>query len=336
MPELRLATFNCENLMMRCDFRRAGIPNARQRLTDVDTAAVAAQVDAVFNVLSEDDRTLTAQALAATEADVCALQEVENLVTLTAFDTRYVARWAGSAFGERVLHEGNDTRGIDVGLLSRVPVIFQRSHARRTYGSLEVAPPRGQSVNDLAFRRDCLEVDIAVDGRALTLFICHFKSMHGGRSRTRDVRHAEAQAVRRVISERFADPAGEEWVILGDFNDYREVDGVPLDDSGLNPLTDEGFAVDLASHAISDPLDRWTHHFAEDDIYGALDHMFLSPLLAALNPAPDIRIVRAGSPYHAARYTGPRFPGIGWMEPKASDHCPMVATLKFEGRAFPA
>ena len=32
MPELRLATFNCENLMMRCDFSRAGIPQARERL----------------------------------------------------------------------------------------------------------------------------------------------------------------------------------------------------------------------------------------------------------------------------------------------------------------
>lgn len=183
MPDIRLSTFNCENLMMRCDFRRAGIANARQRLTDVDNVQVAEQVDSVFNVLSEDDRTLTAQALVATEADVCALQEVENLVTLTAFDTRYIARWAGSAFGERVLHEGNDTRGIDVALLSRLPVIFQRSHARSTFGSLGVVPPEGHDANDHAFRRDCLEVDVAKDGCALTLFVCHFKSMHGGRKK---------------------------------------------------------------------------------------------------------------------------------------------------------
>jgi hypothetical protein len=109
MPELRLATFNCENLMMRCDFARAGIKRARERLTEVDDATVAAQVDSVFNVLSEDDRTLTAESLGATQAEVCALQEVENLVTLTAFDTRYLARWSGGAFEERVLLEGNDT-----------------------------------------------------------------------------------------------------------------------------------------------------------------------------------------------------------------------------------
>jgi len=336
MPDIRLSTFNCENLMMRCDFRWAGIANARQRLTDVDNVQVAEQVDSVFNVLSEDDRTLTAQALVATEADVCALQEVENLVTLTAFDTRYIARWAGSAFGERVLHEGNDTRGIDVALLSRLPVIFQRSHARSTFGSLGIVPPEGHGANDHAFRRDCLEVDVAKDGRALTLFVCHFKSMHGGRKRTRGVRAAEAEAVRRVIGNRFKRPADEDWVILGEFNDYRQVDGVAVGNSGLGPLLDDGFAIDLASRAIPDPFDRWTHHYPEDDVYGALDHMFLSPRLAAQNPAPATRIIRAGSPYHAARYTGLRFPGIGWMAPKASDHCPMAATLQFEGRALSA
>lgn len=332
MPDLRLATFNCENLMMRCDFARAGIKRARERLTEVDDAAVAAQVDSVFNVLSEDDRTLTAEALGATQAEVCALQEVENLVTLTAFDTRYLARWSGGAFEERVLLEGNDTRGIDVGLLSRLPVIHYRSHARETYGRLGLKPPNGLSVNDYAFRRDCLEADILKDGRVLTLFICHFKSMFGGRRKTRAIRQAEAQAVRLIIERRFPDPAAAEWVILGDFNDYFERDGHALHDHGLRPLIEDGFAVDLATHAIADPYDRWTHHYNGDDTYGALDHIFLSPALALRNPRPHVRIVRGGTPFRARRYEGARFPGVGWSEPKASDHCPLAATLQFEGR----
>ena len=336
MPEIRIATFNCENLMMRCDFRRAGLPNARARITDVDDAATAEQVDSVFDVLSEDDRTLTAQALAATNADVCALQEVENLVTLTAFDNRYVSRWAGRPFGERVLHEGNDTRGIDVGLLSRLPVVFQRSHARLTYGRAGIRPPRNQSVNDYVFRRDCLEVDVEKEGRVLTLFVCHFKSMHGGRNKTRDVRRAEAEGVKHIIQSRFSDPAVADWVILGDFNDYWEVDGQPLSDHGLGPLLQEGFAVDAGSYAIDDPLDRWTHHYNGDDVYGALDHVFLSPRLAAQNPAPEVAIVRAGAPYRAERYSGERFPGVGWSLPKASDHCPLVIRLAFDGQAVSA
>ena len=73
---------------MRCDFRRAGIKRARERLTEVDDALVAAQVDSVFNVLSEDDRTLTAEALSVTQAEVCALQEVRKAPCLSA------AAWA--------------------------------------------------------------------------------------------------------------------------------------------------------------------------------------------------------------------------------------------------
>lgn len=335
MPSLRIATFNCENLMMRCDFREAGLAHARKRLTEIDNAIVAEQVDSVFNVLSEDDRTLTAQALAETQADVCALQEVENLVTLTAFDMRYVADWLGRPFGERALIEGNDSRGIDVGVLSRFPIAFQRSHRDKTYGSLNLKPPQNMGFNDTVFRRDCLEVDVVKDGRALTLFVCHFKSMHGGREATQSIREAEAEAVRRIISMRFEQPEDADWLVLGDFNDYCDVDGQPVE-NGLGPLLDDGFAVDLAGMAMADTSDRWTHHYPEDDTYGALDHIFLSPRLAALNQGADVSIVRAGSPYRAERYEGFRYPGIGWHSPKASDHCPLAVTIQFEGRAVTA
>ena len=110
MPQLRIATFNVENLLMRCDFERLGIENAEQKLNRISDADTASRLDAKFNVLSEDDRTLTAQALAATRADVCALQEVENLVTLTAFNNRYLSRWVDRPYQERILHEGNDGR----------------------------------------------------------------------------------------------------------------------------------------------------------------------------------------------------------------------------------
>ena len=60
-------------------------------------------------------------------------------------------------------------------------------YAIRSYydGTLGLKPPNGLSLNDYAFRRDCLEADIVKDGRVLTLFVCHFKSMYGGRRKTR-------------------------------------------------------------------------------------------------------------------------------------------------------
>jgi len=320
MPSLRLATFNVENLLMRCDFKRAGVVGAERKFNQVSNAKDADRVDAAFNVLSEDDRTLTAQALAATRADVCALQEVENLVTLTAFHNRYVTRWADRPYQERILHEGNDGRGIDVALLSRLPVRRHKSHAGETFGSLGLTPPKGKSARSRVFRRDCLEVDIVKDGRELTLYVCHFKSM---------------QAVRRIIERRFAKPAEEDWIILGDLNDYLEIDGRSVTDHGLGPLVDDGFAVDVAMASIPNEMERWSHHYPKENTYSALDHILISPALAGLNRGATATYVRAGMPWRCARHTGWRLPGIGWSKPKASDHCPFAATIQFTGRSVP-
>ena len=331
MAELKIATFNCENLLMRCDFSQAGIAGAARKLTAVTTSDVADRVDDVFNVLSEDDRTLTAQALAATRADLCALQEVENLVTLTAFHNRYLMRWSPHPYPTRILHEGNDSRGIDVALLSRIPVIREISHAARTYDDLGVTPPKGVPGNSRAFRRDCLEVDVLRDGKSLTVFICHFKSMHGGRQETRKIRAAEARSVRALIEQRFHDPANADWIILGDLNDYTELDGIPVHDHGLNAWTEDGFAIDLAQETVPDPLMRWSHYYPRHKTYAALDHIFLSPRMARINRQSSTRYIRAGAPWRCQRHTGYRLPGVGWSNPKASDHCPLVATIHFTG-----
>lgn len=329
MPQLRLATFNAENLLMRCDFDAAGVKDLRKKLTQVSDQAQAEKVGDVFNVLSEDDRTLTAQALAATQADVCALQEVENLVTLTAFHDKYLSRWSRRPYDQHILHEGNDPRGIDVGVLSRLEITAHKSHADARFDDLGIAPPPKSDGASRVFRRDCLELDIAKDGEALTLFVCHFKSMHGGRKATRAVREAEALGVRKLIEARFADPAAAKWVILGDLNDYLEIDGIEDGDHGLGPLTDNGFATDLSCARIDDPLERWSHHYAPLSQYTALDHILLSKAMMDLNQQAEVTYVRAGAPWRSVRHRGYRLQGVGWSNPKASDHCPLVARLTF-------
>lgn len=331
MPTLRLATFNVENLLMRCDFSKAGIDRPRRKLTAVSDQKTAEAVSHVFDVLSEDDRTLTAQALAATRSDVCAVQEVENLVTLANFNQTYLKRWCRSPYQSVVLKEGNDGRGIDVGLLSNLDVLLAQSYAATTYKDLDVTPPPGTPTSARLFRRDCLEVDVAKEGKRLTLFIIHFKSMHGGREKTRPVRLAEAEGVRRLIERRFDDPASADWVILGDFNDYFELDDQPVTDHGLGPLIDDGFARDIAANTISDRFDRWSHHYAPLQQYSALDHILVSPKLADLNRAAKTQFVRAGVPWRSERHKGFRLPGVGWSHPKASDHCPLVVDLTYEG-----
>ncbi len=327
MTQISVTTFNCENLMMRCDFSTQSIPDLAYKITQIDNLDSANQIDAVFNVLSEDDRTLTAQALSAAQADVCCLQEVENLVTLTAFHNRYLRKWLRKPYQYRALIEGNDQRGIDVGVLSRAKIIRQQSHNTKTYADFGMTPPAGYHPNDRVFRRDCLEVEIEKDGKPLTLFVCHFKSMNGGRLETKPIREAEAKAVRLLIKQRFADTVSANWIALGDFNDYFELDGVAVNDHALGPLLDDGFSIDAGAFLEEDPLNRWTHYYSREGVYGALDHIFMSPALAARNVDAKLRFVRAGQPMRADRYSGRRFQGVGYIRPKASDHCPMSVTL---------
>lgn len=73
----------------------------------------------------------------------------------------------------------------------------------------------------------------------------------------------------------------------------------------------------------------WTHFFKGNKScqllpkFSRLDYLLLSRSLAASNPSrPNIE--RRGQPKRADRYSGPRCPGIGTNNPKASDHCPVV------------
>jgi endonuclease/exonuclease/phosphatase family metal-dependent hydrolase len=257
--------------------------------------------------------------------------------------------------------DGNDQRGIDVGVLSRLALRSVTSHAHATFREFglwntdvrdalkaelsrfnDERAKREPTEDDRVFRRDCLEVDIeAGGGKVLTLFICHFKANPPAREFTRPLRLAEATAVRRLIERRFGHGAGAaaaNWAICGDLNDYMDIDGSSdMPDlvtgrsvaSALEPLLGgtPAFAIDVMGR-IADPADRWTSYFGRDDIYTQLDHILISPALAATNPSARPRLVRSGQPYRAARHTGSRYPRVGWDRPKASDHCPFVIELE--------
>ncbi|TIW77025.1 MAG: endonuclease, partial [Mesorhizobium sp.] len=109
------------------------------------------------------------------------------------------------------------------------PIEFVRmtSHAYVTFERFGLFTPElaalGHVASDRIFRRDCLEVDLTVGGVPLTLYLVHFKSMGSprngldGREATMPLRMAEAQAVRRIIEERFGKDhaADKRWAICG-------------------------------------------------------------------------------------------------------------------------
>jgi predicted extracellular nuclease len=365
---LRLATFNVENLMNRFDY--SGFRN--QLHQDRTLALFAIQNEAEYRLLeqartiahADDMRQLTALAIAATRADILCLQEVDNMEALKAFEYGYLFKMVGQGYRQKYTTSGNDSRGIDVAVMLRSetahgqPIEFVRmtSHAHVTYADFGLHTPElaalGNEAHERIFRRDCLEIDVTIAGRPLTIYSVHFKSMGSprdgldGREATMPIRIAEAQAVRRIIEDRFGkDHAGDKhWVICGDLNDYRQrvlVTGEahsgysfePVDEaqSSLNVLLAGGFAENVVERRPE--LDRWTLYHTrgpQERHLCQLDYILLSPALARHNAKVIPDIVRGGQPWRTPFPPGQeaeRYPRIGWDRPKASDHCPVAVTL---------
>ncbi len=364
---LRIATFNIENLVSRNVYGPKARPQTAPALSLFDFAdpALRAQAQASVAVtLEDDDRQATALAIAETRADILALQEVDNLGVLAPFIANYVHAVSDIRYGHLRLIHGNDPRGIDCAFAARKflvadeKAVAARSYHTATFGELDVFEEGlaafGITPDDLVFNRDCLEITLDLGDRTLTLFICHLKSIgigEEGRETTRVLRQAETRAIRRIVERRFGEGWREaNWIVAGDLNDYRHriLPGGIVEaalPSGIDPLFDD-FAIDALEKL--PPQERWTlyHRDLLDEgtrvveQHVQLDHILLSPALAAANPDPQPEIIRRGlgyaaplDPAHRDRSIGylstraDRYPRIGWERPQASDHCPVVVEL---------
>ncbi len=325
-----IATFNVENLMHRFDF--SGFRNELHqdrslKLFEISDEAQYRQLEQARMIAHADDtRQMTALAIAQTRADILCLQEVDNLAALNAFEYGYLFRMVGHGYRNKYLVDGNDSRGIDVAVMVRdqtrdgqpIEVVSVTSYAHVTYSDYDLYDPvlaeLGIEPHDRIFKRDCLNLDLRIAGKPLSLFVTHLKSMSGarngfdGRTSSHPVRMAEARAIRTIIEDKFgADKAAERrWLICGDLNDYRErivitgdewngYDFTPVAEtqSALDALLGDGFAVNLVERR---PIeDRWTLYHTrgpEERHLCQLDYILASPSFAAKN----------GSAIQRARY----------------------------------
>jgi len=365
---LRIATFNAENLMQRFDF--SGWRNELRRdralqMLDLKNEEHFKTLEQTRVVAHTDDTLqLTALAIADCRADIMCLQEVENLDALHAFEYGYLFKMTGHGYRYKYLVDGNDTRGIDVCIMMRdetatgepIEFVSMQSHAHLTYQDLGIhnkaLSETGNEANERIFRRDCLEIDVKIAGRPLTIYVVHFKSMGGGkngvngREWTAPVREAEAKAVRRIIEQRFGKQktAGKRWLICGDMNDYRSRIIVKGDrfthynfeyaeekEAGFDPLFESRFSCNLVDRR--DLLDQWTLYHSrgpQEQHLCQLDYILASPILADRNAKAVPTIIRNGQPFRTPFPDGQevdRYPRTGWDRPKASDHSPVVVEL---------
>jgi endonuclease/exonuclease/phosphatase family metal-dependent hydrolase len=180
--QVRVATWNVHDLFDDVD-RLVPPGDLDLVLTPAEVEAKLARVAAVLDRL---------------DADVVLLEEVENLALL-----ERLAAAAGYATARLV--EGNDPRGIDVGVLSRLPVRAYVSHARER-------GPDGR----LVWPRDCVEAHADVGGRALVVVGSHFSSALSDDGTRRAWQAARLRAIADAVR---ADDATALVLAGGDLND---------------------------------------------------------------------------------------------------------------------
>lgn len=202
--EITFATYNVENLF-------DGIQNQGKK---PETAKPEKELIALAEAIKEIN------------ADIITVQEVETKEVLENFVRKYLP----DTNYQVVLVEGNDSRGIDVGIITRLQVLDVKSHKDAV-----VALPSGEKT---VLSRDLLEVKLkANDNYVFTSFVTHLKSHHGGD--IADIRReAEAETVRKIVSDFSKQNPNANFTLSGDFNDIYSTKALkPILKSDLN-LTD--------------------------------------------------------------------------------------------------
>lgn len=153
----------------------------------------------------------TARVIGAINADVLGVVEAEDRTTLRLFNEAVIRVIAGASYAYTMVIDGNDDRGIDVGILTRAafPISSIRTHIF------------DRDEDGVIFSRDCAEYEIAVPGGTpLWVLVNHFKSKGYGKQSDNDSKRSrQARRVRQIVDEHLA--AGENLVaVLGDFNDF--------------------------------------------------------------------------------------------------------------------
>lgn len=235
--------------------------------------------------------TALAQSIAALDADVIAMEEVENRDYLQRFVDVFLP---DLGYRHVVLLEGNDGRGIDVALVSRIPVGRAISHQYLRFPGPAGAPQ--------GFMRDVLEVELRPEGGVpFEAWVVHLKSNSGGREEAEPIRMAESRELRKLLDERLAREPETPLVVMGDFNDTW---GTPTMEtivgSGPTALWSAGSEVQ-ESGAVS---------YNEGEFRSIIDFMLCSPAMAK-------RYVKGT--FHIPQ---------GSIEATGSDHNPIAATFK--------
>ena len=251
----------------------------------------------------------TARVIREINADIQCVVEVENRTGLKHFNEQVISKVNGEPFDHVMLIDGNDDRGIDVGILLRGGYKIESivSHVDDTEG------------NNLIFSRDCPEYSVLTpSGTKLLVMINHLKSKgYGTAAASNAKREKQASRARQIYDVRISE--GWEYIVIaGDFNDTPDSDA-------LSPLLSDGSKlVDIMAHPAFSGDDR-PGTFANGTSSGKIDYILMSPKLA--------KKVKSGGIERRGVWGGkngtlfPHFPEMKSARDAASDHAALWAEL---------
>ncbi len=207
----------------------------------------------------------TARVIQAQNPDILGVVEAEDRTALRLFNEQLMPAVGGDPYSHVMLIDGNDDRGIDVGIMTKsdFEIVAIRSHVDDT------------DEKGTVFSRDCAEYLVRLpSGNTLWVLMNHLKSKGFGSQKANDAKRLrQAKRIREIYDAHLA--AGDEHVaILGDFNDTP-------DSAPLAPLLGGASAPqDVSAHSDFDDGGR-PGTFGNGTKAQKIDYILLSPGLFA-------------------------------------------------------
>lgn len=216
----------------------------------------------------------TGRVIAETNADILVTVEIENRPTMINFNDQVLKSKFNYNYEHLMVIDGNDMRGIDLGIMSHYPI-------RNIISHVDDLNTKGNPI----FSRDCPEYDIELpSGDLLIVIPNHFKSKRSGNdTESQNRRKDQAKRAHEIAKE--ALKRSPYVVIAGDLND------TPGSDT-MKDLFKAGFK-DIQSHA-SYPKSR-PGTFGTGLAGNKIDYLIMSPQL--FSKIQSTGIERRGS-YH--------------------------------------
>jgi predicted extracellular nuclease len=309
MVELRIGTFNLENLFLRYKILDKERGSKQPKPVDPDNFVengghinLLGMTINDFGPISKSLRKETARIILDNAPDILAVQEVESQEALFQFNRKYFGK---NAYPYYLVVDGNDQRQIDVGFLSRWPILQIMTH--------QFLPEGTADRRKKTFSRDCLGVTFDVNGKELTIFNNHLTSRISDPDGT-GRREPQSKAIIDIIKASFPKPERANWVICGDFN------ALP-DETPVTWIEKQIAAENVVNRLPED--DRWTYIYK-----GArqqLDYILASRALAARSKALPV-LDHSGQPAKKGKYD-PQKKGYDLAD-GASDHSALFWDIK--------